>query len=78
MEMDAPRWSQKVRLHLLWYWPLEPRKKIKRFLKFGDDFLEQGRPNLAQYSYHFSKRLAQRAGTVHLLKKIEKRLHKPW
>ncbi|HHY14474.1 MAG TPA: hypothetical protein GX521_00200 [Firmicutes bacterium] len=74
--MDAEpskRW-QVLRLRLLWRLPGEPRKKIKRFLKLGDQFLARGEAKLAEYCYELSQGLAQEAGTVHLLKKIRQRV----
>ncbi len=69
----SKRW-QKLRLKLLWRLPGEPRKKIKRFLKLGDEFLTRGETRLAEYCYELSHGLAQEAGTVHLLKKIRQRV----
>lgn len=74
--MDAEpsqRW-QTLKLKLLWRLPGEPRRKIKRFIKFGDEFLHRGEESLAEYCYQLSRTLAEEARTVHLLKKIERRV----
>ncbi|NMA61094.1 MAG: hypothetical protein GX956_04315 [Firmicutes bacterium] len=73
MEVEPPRWWNKLKLNFLWRLPLEPRKKIKRLLKLGDDYLVQGERELAEHCYNLSKELAEEVGTVHLLKKIEQR-----
>lgn len=69
----SKRW-QMLKLNLLWRLPGEPRRKIKRFLKLGDEFLIRGEDKLAEYCYHLSRGLAQETGTVHLLKKIKQRV----
>lgn len=74
MDLEPPRRWHKWKLEFLWRLPLEPRKKIKRFIKLGDDYLVQGELLLAEHCYHLSKQLAENAGTVHLLKKIEQRI----
>lgn len=73
MDVEPPKWWQKWKLDLLWHFPLEPRKKIKRFMKLGDDYLVQEKHQLAEYCYYLSRELATEAGTIHLLKKIEQK-----
>ncbi|NMB00948.1 MAG: hypothetical protein GX971_05425 [Firmicutes bacterium] len=62
-----------MKLRILWLLPQESRKKIKKFLRFGDEFANNGEVELAQYCYDLSRELAEQAGTIHLLKKIEQR-----
>ena len=73
MDIDPPRWWQRLKLRILWLLPQESRKKIKKFLKLGDEFANNGEVELAQYCYDLSRELAEQAGTIHLLKKIEQR-----
>ena len=74
MDIEPPKRWQTLKLQVLWKLPLEPRKKIKIFLKLGDDYLVQGERQLARLCYEISKKLAEEAGTIHLLKKIEQRV----
>lgn len=74
MDLEPPERWQKWRLKLLWRLPLEPRKKIKKFIRLGDDYLVRGERQLAEHCYNLSRQLAEEAGTVHLLKKIEQRV----
>ncbi|HHY09671.1 MAG TPA: hypothetical protein GX528_03800 [Firmicutes bacterium] len=60
-------------LFLLRYRPLEPRRRIRRYLQLGDAFANLGEEALARQCYETSKSLAEEAGTVHLLKKAERR-----
>lgn len=73
MEVDPPRWSSRWKVSLLWYLPIEPRKKIKRFIKLGDQYRANGSEQMAVYCYERSLDLARNARAVHLLKKIEER-----
>ncbi len=43
-------------------------------MRLGDECIQRGDEQLAGYCYDLSKKLAQDAGTVHLLKKINQRL----
>ncbi len=74
MDIDPPRWWHILKIRVLWYLPREPRKKIKIFLCLGDEYDQLGEERLANYCYDLSKKLAQDAGTIHLLKKINQRL----
>lgn len=74
MEADPPKWRLKLRLYLLRYRPLEPRRKIKRYLEYGDLFSSLGEKDLARRCYETSKKMAEQTGAVHLLKKAEKRI----
>lgn len=74
MDIDPPKRWQTLRLKLLWSLPKEPRKKIKDFLRLGDEFYAQGDERLANYCYGLSKRLAQEVGVIHLRKKIDQRV----
>lgn len=74
MDIEPPRWWRSLKLQILWKRPLDPRKKIKKFLKLGDEYFEQGELEFANFCYERSKTLAKEAGTVHLLKKIEQRI----
>ncbi|HBG01105.1 MAG TPA: hypothetical protein DDW87_05970 [Firmicutes bacterium] len=73
MDIDPPKRWHALKLAFLWRRPQESRKKIKVFLKLGDTYLESGEPQLANYCYSLSKRLAEEAGAIHLKKKIEQR-----
>lgn len=74
MDIEPPKRWQTLKLQFLWRLPLESRKKIKRFLTLGDEYSIQGEHQLARQCYELSKRLAEEAGTIHLLKKIEQRV----
>lgn len=73
MEIEPPQRWQMLKIRFLWHLPQEPRKKIKKLLKLGDDFLSRGREDLAEYCFSLAKDLAQRSGIVHLRKKIDQR-----
>lgn len=73
MDKDPPKWWQLVRLRILWYLPQEPRKKIKRLLKLGDEYARLGSDGLAARCYDLSHRLADRTGVIHLQKQIQRR-----
>jgi hypothetical protein len=73
MDVDPPRWKNRWKLDLLWYLPLEPRKKIKKFIKLGDEYRANGEEGMAVYCYERSLNLARSARAVHLLKKVEER-----
>lgn len=74
MDIEPPKRWQTLKLQFLWMLPLESRKKIKKFLKMGDDYSIQGEHQLARQCYELSKKLAEEAGTIYLLKKIEQRV----
>lgn len=74
MDIDPPRWWHVLKIKFLWSLPREPRKKIKALMRLGDECIQRGDEQLAGYCYDLSKKLAQDAGTVHLLKKINQRL----
>ncbi len=74
MDIEPPRRWHTLKLALLWRRPQEPSKKIKIFLRLGDEYLRKGEVQLANYCYTLSKNLAEEAGTIHLRKKIENRL----
>ncbi len=74
MDIDPPRRWHTLKLRLLWRMPKEPRKKIKTFLRLGDAYLKRGEEQLANYCYDLSKGLAEEAGAIHLLKKINQRV----
>lgn len=73
MDLDPPKRWQTLRLRLLWKLPLESRKKIKTFLKLGDEYQSNGQQQLAHHCYALSRELAREVGAIHLLKKIEQR-----
>ncbi len=73
MDIDPPKRWHTLKLKLLWRLPQESRKKIKVFLRLGDEYDKNGEQQLANYCYGLSKQLAQEAGAIHLLKKIEQR-----
>lgn len=74
MSVDPPKRWQTCKINLICKLPLEPRKKIKRLLNMGDEYLRKEEEELAKYCYSLSKKLAEEAGTIHLLKKIEERM----
>lgn len=74
MDIDPPKRWQLLKLKIMWRLPQESRKKIKKFLKLGDEYLSSGETELANHCYDLSRKLAQEAGTVHLLKKIQQRV----
>lgn len=74
MDIDPPKRWHALKLRFLWRLPKEPRKKIKVFVRLGDEYLKSGEEQLAQYCYSLSKGLAQEAGAIHLLKKINQRV----
>lgn len=74
MDVDPPKRWQRVKIDFICKLPLEPRTKIKRLLKMGDEYLRQEEKNLAKYCYILSKELAKEAGIIHLLKKVEERM----
>lgn len=75
MDIDPPKRWKIWKLELLRRLPLESRKKIKKILKLGDAYLTNGEQQLASYCYALSRQLAEEAGAIHLLKKIEQRAH---
>lgn len=74
MDVEPPKPWRRWKLLLLWHFPLDARRKIKRFIKLGDEYLATGESELATYCYYLSKKLATEAGTIHLLKKIDQKL----
>lgn len=74
MDIDPPKRWHTLKLLFLWRLPKEPRKKIKTFVRLGDEYLKCGEEQLAHYCYDLSKGLAQETGTIHLLKKINQRV----
>lgn len=74
MDIEPPKRWESLKIRILWRLPLDSRKKIKKFLKLGDEYLSQGEQQLAVHCYELSKSLAEQVGTVHLLKKIEQRV----
>lgn len=49
-------------------------QEIKNLLKLGDEYKSSGEEELAEHCYHLSRKLAEQARVVHLLKKIEQRV----
>jgi hypothetical protein len=74
MDIDPPKRWHILRLGFLWRLPKEPRKKIKVFLRLGDQYYQRGEEQLATYCYDLSKSLALETGAIHLLKKINQRV----
>ncbi|MDI9442152.1 MAG: hypothetical protein QM392_08500 [Bacillota bacterium] len=74
MDADPLKRWQVLKLRWLRRLPGEPRKKIKRLMQRGDEFMQLGQPELGEYCYQLSRELAQEAGTIHLLKKLEQRV----
>jgi len=74
MEIDPPKRWKMFKLQLMVRWPEESRKKIKKLLRLGDDYQSSGEYELAKHCYNLSRELAQEAGAVHLLKKIDQRV----
>ncbi len=67
--MDPDSW----RLKILWLWPQLPKKKIKLFIRLGDQHREKGNEFLAEYCYKKCMELAKSIQAVHCLKKIAER-----
>lgn len=74
MDIDPPKRWHTLKLRFLWRLPKEPRKKIRAFLRLGDEYQRSGEEALAKYCYGLSKELAEEEGAVHLLKKINQRV----
>ncbi|HHW73434.1 MAG TPA: hypothetical protein GX393_09440 [Firmicutes bacterium] len=73
MDIDPPKRWKLFKAELVFRMPQESRKKIKRLLRLGDEYMNSGEEELAEHCYHLSRRLAEEARAVHLLKKIEQR-----
>ncbi|HPT83571.1 MAG TPA: hypothetical protein PLM25_06755 [Limnochordia bacterium] len=74
MDIDPPKRWKLFKVELMYRWPQESRKKVKMLLKLGDDYRNSGEDDLAEYCYHLSRKVAEEARAVHLLKKIEQRV----
>ncbi len=74
MDVEPPKQWQRLKINFVFKMPLEPRRKIKRLLRMGDEYMQKGEQQLATFCYKLSRRLAREVGTVHLLKKIEERM----
>jgi len=74
MDIDPPKRWKLFKAEMLYRLPQDSRKKIKRLLKLGDDYRNEGEEELAEHCYHLSRKLAQEVRAVHLLKKIEQRV----
>jgi hypothetical protein len=74
MEIDPPKRWKLWKAEILYRLPQESRKKIKNLLKLGDEYKSSGEEELAEHCYHLSRKLAEQARAVHLLKKIEQRV----
>ncbi len=68
--MDGDSW----RLRILWWWPQLPKKKIRKFIKLGDEYFAKGNTALAAYCYERSWDLANSIRAVYFTKKIEDRV----
>lgn len=63
-------------LKLLWYLPHLPKKKIKMFVKLGDNYRKIGKEARARYCYQQALTLAGSLSAVYYIKKIEARFKK--
>ena len=73
-KFDPPKRWKLWKAEILYRLPQESRKKIKNLLKLGDEYKSSGEEELAEHCYHLSRKLAEQARAVHLLKKIEQRV----
>lgn len=74
MDIDPPKRWKLFMAEMIYRLPQESRKKIKKLLKLGDDYRSKGEDDLAEHCYYLSRKLAEEARAVHLLKKIEQRV----
>lgn len=74
MELDPPKRWKLLKAELVYRLPKEPRRKIKKLLRLGDEYRLKGEDDLAEHCYYLSRRLAEEARAVHLMKKIEQRV----
>lgn len=64
-----------LKIKFLWQLPGDARKKIKKLLKLGDQYSAISEQKLANYCYELARELAEKTDAIHLLKKINQRLH---
>lgn len=55
MDIDPPKRWKLFKAEMLYRLPQDSRKKIKRLLKLGDDYRNEGEEELAEHCYHLSR-----------------------